>query len=169
MNQELRIENKILEINNLTKNRINKEYLEEVAEATLKIGRANKKIKISLVFVGEKLSQKLNYIYRDKNRPTDVLSFLYEDNEGEIVICYPVAIKQALRIGGQALRIGGQAKIYQTTIKAELTRLLIHGILHLVGYNHESFDDAEQMENREREIIKLSHNTKIRNFTKVRN
>ncbi len=60
--------------------------------------------------------------YRKANRPTDVLSLFYGDS-GEIVLC-PFVIRQ-------------NAKKYKVAFQNELSRILIHGILHLLGFDHE--------------------------------
>lgn len=130
---------KILEINNIIRAKIDKKYLEKVAQTTLKTCNFKDSIKISLVFAEEKLSQKLNYQYRGKNQSTDVLSFRYNKNEGEIIICYSIAKKQA--------------RENKISIKNELTRLLVHGILHLVGYDHKTNKDKLAMEALEKKIL----------------
>jgi probable rRNA maturation factor len=81
-------------------------------------------------------SQHLNATYRQKDYPTDVLSFpLNEDLPdgfylGDIFICYPVAEKQA-----------AESNI---SIQEELFTLMVHGILHLAGYDHET-DEGEML------------------------
>ena len=91
---------------------------------------------LSVVFVGAAKIRSMNCLYRQKNYATDVLSFSYEGVEldgfsflGEIVIALEVAFNQATRSGTQPER--------------ELRKILIHGILHLLGYDHES--DQGQM------------------------
>lgn len=130
---------KILKINNLVRTRIDKKYFEKVAKISLELCDYKGKIEISLVFTGEEEIRLLNQRYRHKNKPTDVLSFSYQINNGEIIICYPIAVKQA--------------KENKNSVKNELTRLLIHGILHLVGYNHYYIDDRLKMEILEKEIL----------------
>ncbi len=81
----------------------------------------------------------LNRDYRKKDKPTDVLSFIYgegnpdvgdENFYGEIIICPAVAKKQA--------------KLYNNDLNMELKRLLVHGFLHLLGYDHEISAEAEK-------------------------
>jgi len=116
----------MVEVNNLTTNKINKEFLKKIAEKVLK--GEKKKIKISIALVGQGRIRELNKKYRGKNKVTDVLSFQY-DNSGEIVIC--------LR------EIKKNAKKFKATFKRELTRILIHGLLHVLGYSHETMKDKE--------------------------
>lgn len=111
----------IIEINNLTIGRIDRNFLKKIAGKVL--SGKKKKIELSIALVGEGRIKELNKKYRRKNRPTDVLSFSY-GSSGEIVIC-PKVIKE-------------NAKKYNSAFKKELARVLIHGILHLLGYSHKT-------------------------------
>lgn len=130
--------NPILEINNLVKVRIDKIYFKKAAEKILRKYRI-KNFKISLAFVGDKTIKELNKKYRKIDKVTDVLSFKYGKELGEIVICYPQARKQAR-----------QMKI---SIKNELTLLLIHAILHLLGYSDDTEKDQKEMRKKEESIL----------------
>jgi probable rRNA maturation factor len=104
---------------------------------------------LSILFTGDKKMLELNNTYRGKNRTTDVLSFesripVYikdgPDILGDIVICIPRAEAQAKSAG---------VEFYD-----ELFRLLIHGVLHLTGYDHEaSLYMARKMQKKEEEIF----------------
>ncbi len=79
---------------------------------------------ITLVFLGRAESAKLNHQFRNKSYPTDVLSFESADPFlGELVFCLPV-LKE-------------QAKSHNHILRLEFIYLLIHGILHLLGYDHD--------------------------------
>jgi len=106
---------------------------------------------LSLSLVGKTRMRTLNRKYRGRDYPTDVLAFpmesMGEQTEvflGDVVICLPVAIGQASRFGNSA--------------DQEILRLLIHGTLHLLGYDHEqSPREATRMQRKERTIVqKLS-------------
>lgn len=125
----------MIEINNLTASKVEKEFLKRVAKKVLK-SENEKEIDLSIVFVGETRMRKLNKKYRGKNKTTDVLSFGQGLNE--IVIC----LKE----------IKKNAKIYDSTFKKELARVLIHAILHLLGYNHKDMRDKEEY------YVKAIHN-----------
>ena len=96
---------------------------------------------VALPLVATTLSniiQVLSKKYRGKNATTDVLSF---EDLNEIYICLPQAKRQA--------------KLLKTSEKAELTRLLVHGIVHLKGHDHEkSAKEAEKMRQIEEGILK---------------
>lgn len=123
----------MIEVNNLTKKRADERLLKNIAKKVLK--GENKELDVSIGIVGKEEIEKLNKKYRKKNKPTDVLSFLYE-NSGEIVLC-PQIIKE-------------NAKVFKSDLKRELSRILIHGLLHLAGYDHEkSKKGAEKMQKKE--------------------
>jgi probable rRNA maturation factor len=125
----------MLEINNLTKTRIDKKSFTQVAKKVLK--GENKVLKIfSLAFVEKDEIQKLNKKFRKKNKPTDVLSF---EGINEIVIC-PEVVKEK---------------------KENIKEVFIHGILHLLGYDHEvSKKDAEIMEKKQEKYLREISNVK---------
>lgn len=83
-----------------------------------------KKYSLSIAFVGEKQSQEINKQYRNKNKPTNILSFLLSRQEGEIILC-PAVIKK-------------EAKNFDKTFSQFLGFLVIHGMLHLKGLEHSS-------------------------------
>jgi len=122
-----------LEINNLTSNRVDKKFLKKFAEKVLK----SIKLKIpelSIGFVSSSRMKSLNRKYRGRNRITDVLAFDY----GEIIICLSQAKKQARNL--------------EHSLRDELTILLIHGILHLAGYDDKTKSGYNKMLNKQKEI-----------------
>ncbi|MFZ3011854.1 MAG: rRNA maturation RNase YbeY [Minisyncoccia bacterium] len=88
------------------------------------------KYSLSLAFVSKKESQKINKKYRNKNKPTNILSFLLHKNEGEIIIC-PAVVRR-------------EAKSFEKTFSQFLGFLVIHGMLHLEGMEHSSRMDTKQ-------------------------
>ena len=113
---------------------VHKKFLEKVAEKTLKILRI-KIPEISIVLVSGTKIRELNRKYRKINRVTDVLAFDY----GEIFICLPQAERQAKQLGH--------------SLKKELAILLIHGILHLAGYDDEKKLDYNKMVKAQNDIL----------------
>ncbi|MDR2787651.1 MAG: rRNA maturation RNase YbeY [Candidatus Accumulibacter sp.] len=98
---------------------------------------------ITVRFVDADEGRALNRDYRRKDRPTNVLSFVYESEpriRGDLVICAPVVVREAMEQG--------------KTPRAHYAHLVVHGLLHLLGYDHETGeDDARQMEDKERAIL----------------
>jgi probable rRNA maturation factor len=104
---------------------------------------------LTVRFVDSDETQALNFQYRHKNYATNVLSFPYEAPSwpdehplpdeptylGDLIICLPVVI--------------AEAAAQQKTVPAHTAHLVIHGVLHLLGFDHETVADAEAMESRE--------------------
>lgn len=95
---------------------------------------------VSIHFIGEKKMARMNWVYRRRKGVTDVLSFAAQEGEqvgkrsrdlGDIFICLPQIKRQSRELG-----IG---------LREELIRVIIHGILHLAGYEHRSKKSAKQM------------------------
>lgn len=93
---------------------------------------------VSVQLCGDATVKKLNHAYRGKNTTTDVLSFPTEMPEevhtvdlGDLVLSVPQIIRQA--------------KEHHVSPKEECVRMLVHGTLHLAGYNHESIEDKKNM------------------------
>jgi probable rRNA maturation factor len=100
------------------------------------------KHEISILLTTDEEIGELNSRYRDIDKPTDVLSFPMEDPEllGDVVISYERVLEQADRFG--------------VTDDEELSRLLIHGTLHLLGFIHEhGGKEAAKMKKREAELM----------------
>ncbi|EKE10286.1 MAG: hypothetical protein ACD_16C00056G0005 [uncultured bacterium] len=97
---------------------------------------------VSLVLTSDTEVQSLNKTYRHKDKPTNVLSFPSEqkDEVGDIVLAYETVMKEADELGISPLH--------------HTLHLIVHGFLHLLGYDHENKVDAEKMETLEIEILK---------------
>ena len=98
---------------------------------------------VTVRFVDAGEGRSLNRDYRGKDYATNVLSFPYELGarlSGDLVLCLPVA--------------AGEAKAQGKEAEAHIAHLVVHGMLHLQGYDHEiGAEDAEHMETKEREIL----------------
>ena len=134
------------EINNLTKARISRKFLQKIARDVLKEEKPREKIDLSIALVNSARIRELNRVYLKKNKPTDVLSFAEDKkflgkfkilknqksgNLGEIIICPSEVRKNAKKFG-----------FY---FRKELARVLIHGILHLLNYEHEGSKEASRI------------------------
>ncbi|MET0046934.1 MAG: rRNA maturation RNase YbeY [Sedimenticola sp.] len=103
---------------------------------------------LTIRIVDETESHELNLQYRGKDRPTNVLSFPFEAPEvvesdllGDLVICAPVVAREAEEQG--------------KTLEAHWAHMVVHGTLHLLGFDHQNEQEAEEMEGLEREIIEV--------------
>ncbi len=127
------------EINNLVGYK-EYDFLDAVIKRTLKHEKVDNCI-FSIIFVDEQEIQKINREYRHIDKVTDVISFAFEDNGnisyndirvlGDIYICIP--------------RMQDQAKEYGHSEKRELSFLTVHGLLHLLGYDHQTKEEEKEM------------------------
>ena len=128
-------------------------WLRSVARRVLAAEGPDEAVEASVVVTDDATVRDLNRRYRDQDEPTDVLSFGLGDSAdgsfvlppdershlGEVVISYPTAVRQAEEEGH--------------SVEAELAHLLVHGILHLLGYDHQNAEDERTMRDREAEIL----------------
>jgi len=141
----------------LSRKSVGREYLSKIFKGTLKIMR-KKDIEVSLVFIGRRRMKDLNRIYRGKNKVTDILSFGNDKSINEKFIC-PKGVEESL---GEILicieRANTQAHQKGHSLKKEVGILLIHGMLHLMGFDHENDKDARIMRSKEKIIAELYNN-----------
>jgi probable rRNA maturation factor len=100
--------------------------------------------RVTIRFVGKREGRALNARWRARDYATNVLTFVYDDVlplAGDIVLCVPVLRREA-RTQGRPLR-------------AHCAHLVVHGMLHLQGFDHDSDADAAAMEARETAILRL--------------
>ena len=127
-------------------------YLKKVIETTLRYIDTQSDCEVGIACVDNDESHKLNLEYRGKDKPTNVLSFPSDLPDemaqvldtfpiGDLVIAIPVVLQEAID--------------QQKTPIEHFTHMLVHGSLHLMGYDHEtSEEDAEEMETIEIKILK---------------
>jgi probable rRNA maturation factor len=112
------------------------------ARSALCLGSA-RGAQIAIRFVDEEEARALNRDYRRKDYATNVLSFPYETSpliQGDLVVCVPVVAREAAEQG--------------KSVTAHCAHLVVHGLLHLQGHDHEAGDEeALAMEAKEREIL----------------
>ena len=111
---------------------------------------------LSILFTDDKEMRQINRDYRGKDKSTDVLSF------AAMEASLPKALQKALpqQLGDLIVSVETllkQAKAYEVSPKEEYLRLLIHGLLHLLGYDHEGVSPkkAQQMRRKERSLLSL--------------
>jgi len=153
-----------IDIYNKTKIKIEKIFLKNITQVSLDSLKTNKPCEISLFLVDKKFIKELNRNFRGVNFPTDVLAFSIFNKEhksidlpdnilhlGDVVICLPITKKQASK--------------NKQPFKLELAILLIHGILHLFGYNHNNKKHKNKMDFVSQKILRILTNNKIINKT----
>ena len=98
--------------------------------------------RITVRIIGRAEGKSLNRHFRGTDRPTNVLSFVYRDAppyEGDLALCAPVVTREA--------------REQRKSVAAHYAHLVVHGTLHLQGYDHEKTTDADVMEARESQIV----------------
>lgn len=134
---------------NTTKKEISIEDIKNISELTLK--KLNVKNPVfNIVIVNNKKIREINKKYRGKDESTDVISFAFEETIninyknkrflGEIYISVDKAISQA--------------KEYNHSLKREVCFLTVHGLLHLLGYNHIDEEDRKEMRKLEESVLR---------------
>jgi probable rRNA maturation factor len=122
----------MVEITNKTKQKINRSEIEKIVEEFLKHYKIKAK-EVSIVFIGDKKMRELNKSYRGIDKTTDILSFNGEgDFLGEIIIS-PAQIKKQAR------------EFSKGSFRKELIFILVHGLLHLLGYDDANEKGREKM------------------------
>jgi len=137
-----------INVQNLTRSRIDREFVKKIAGRILK--KEKKQGDISIIFVGTKKIRDLNKRYRKQDKVTDVLSFSHGlvDTKfkdifelGEIIICL--------------IRVKKDAQEFKSDFEKELKWVIIHGILHALGYDHEKSEkEAKRMKKKEEYYLK---------------
>ena len=134
---------------------VDRGWVKEIARQVLKVEGVAPPYEVSLVFTDSETVKQLNRDYRGVDEPTDVLAFYMLPQKGadssfaippdgvtrlgEVIISYPQAVTQAKEQGHSPER--------------ELALLVIHGILHLLGYDHEEPEEERKMREREGELL----------------
>ena len=126
----------------------------KIFQKILAIVAKNNSYLVSLSLVGKRKSQQLNSQYRQVNKPTDVLAFPFyhfykkeltfteeiASDLGDLFICYPLVKKQA--------------QDNQHSFEKEICFLFLHGLLHLLGYDHETKSEREKMFTQQDKILR---------------
>ena len=121
-------------------------YVEKVLE---KEYDSKAPVYVSLLFTGNDEIQVINREYRDKDQPTDVISFAYHETEDFDIGPYDTLGDIVISLE----RVVEQAKEYNHSPKRELFYVLTHGILHLLGYDHIEEEERKEMRAKEEEIL----------------
>ena len=125
-------------------------YLEEYYQKTLEILQIEDNYVLSLIICGPITIKRINRDYRNKDAVTDVISFALLDNEDA------VEYEDCIELGDIFInrhRVFSQAKEYGHSVKREFVFLFVHGLLHLLGYDHMNKEDEEKMFSLQRQIV----------------
>ena len=123
-------------------------YLDEVIKRTLEKEEALNSI-FSIIFIDNEQIRKINATYRGIDRETDVISFAFEDVKDDFSLTKRVLGDIYISIP----KMQEQAKSYGHSEKRELAFLTVHGLLHLLGYDHQTPEEEEKMFGLQKEIL----------------
>ena len=124
----------------------------EVLEETARVHEVDDLAEVSLMFTDDETIHEMNREYRGIDRPTDVLSFALEEGEEEEIYGGPeenllgdiiISVETATR----------QAEEYGHSVEREMAFLALHGMLHLLGYDHMEEEERLEMEAHQKEIL----------------
>ncbi|MEN6460081.1 MAG: rRNA maturation RNase YbeY [Syntrophomonas sp.] len=144
-------------INQQNKVNYNKELQQiilNVVNSAGKVVKLPKNSEISILLVDNSYIKELNFIYRNQNTPTDVLSFAMNElaeDEPDYESLDEVNILGDIVISME--KVVEQSEEYGHSISRELGYLVAHGMLHLIGYDHETEEEARGMRNLEEKIM----------------
>jgi probable rRNA maturation factor len=133
-----------------------KDRIENLLKCVLKVLKIKNtlEIELSMVFTNDKNIQKINKKFRQKNTPTNVLSFpMYESEFFEII-----KKEKYVVLGDIVLSLDTIIKEIEEqniTFDYHLNHLIVHSILHLIGFDHIGEDEADEMEKIEKEVLNL--------------
>lgn len=137
-----------INITNDTKENINIEFLQDVVKYSLEYENVDNGV-VNIIIVDNEKIRTINLEYRNIDRETDVISFALEDDDTFIKL--PIRILGDIYISIDKART--QAIEYGHSLKRELAFLTVHGILHLLGYDHMIKSDEEVMFQKQEQIL----------------
>ncbi|MEA3357612.1 MAG: rRNA maturation RNase YbeY [Patescibacteria group bacterium] len=129
-----------VDINELSRTGIDHSKIRRIAKSVFRQTRQSlADYQLSIALVDSKTIRRLNNQYRNKNKITTVLSFAYSHKIGEVILAVP--------------EIKKRSKQEKIKFLDNFNRMLVHGILHLLGYGHRNQQQAKKMEKMERIIL----------------
>ncbi len=146
------------EIEDSVEGEVNRPFLESVLEAATAGRWPGGPVAVGLIVTNDEGIREMNREYRGINAATDVLSFPlqeYESPEHPKVV-FPQPPDEPLSLGDIVLsypRAVEQAREYGHSLERELAFLLVHGVMHLLGYDHEDLAQTDQMRQEEEKVL----------------
>lgn len=127
-------------------------WVRNVAEGTLNAEKVALRSRVEILLAGDDTVRALNHQYRSQDTVTDVLSFPGSQNDNDFpeVLGFSQDIGQIVLSVPQAKRQADESSI---DIKQEAAHLIVHGLLHLLDYDHQNSDDSDLMHLRENTIL----------------
>lgn len=136
---------------------VDRKWIKSIVRRVLELEDVAPPMEVGLLITDSKSIQRLNRIYRNENEPTDVLSFQMTSDRGKSTKPSFVSPPDGVRHLGEVVisyqQAIEQAREHHHSIARELVLLIVHGTLHLLGYDHELPVEARKMKNKEHKIL----------------
>ena len=143
---------------------IDESWLRSIAEKVIVNQDTGRRVELGLVITGQEKIQQLNLSYLGQDKPTDVLAFSVVEEVGGNSSPFVMPPDGVLHLGEVIISYQQaviQAEEHRHSIKREVAILIIHGILHLLGYEHDKPELESIMSSREREILNTIENDSL--------
>ena len=130
-------------------------WLKRVVRAALTAEKASASSEVTVLIAGQEKVHELNRMYLDEDRPTDVLSFpmLPPESDKAGFVAPPDGLVHLGDIVVSLPQATEQAREHRHSTNREIAILVIHGVLHLLGYDHAEVEEEQKMRNRESLIL----------------
>ena len=132
-----------------------REFIEAIIQKTCSLLHVDN-CELSCSFIGDETMSELNQQYRGKDEPTDILSFVQKD--GDEFPIFSENIDQSKPLGDMLISLQTMKRNcseFSVSEGEELTRLMIHGVLHLLGWDHATNEGDEPMLQKQEELVKI--------------
>ncbi len=129
-----------------------KKDFHDVVNITIKLLKLKSNLEISVIFISDQEITEINQKYRNINKPTNVISFAFEDTEENIEENIGIRVLGDIIIAPNYCI--NMAKKLNHSIRREIIFVFTHGLLHLLGFDHIENDDWDQMVKYEKTILK---------------
>lgn len=133
-----------------------KKRIKKLLEFTAQAEGLSEDIEVSITLVNDVEIQEINRDYRQIDQPTDVISFAFQDEDTDDLIAYESTDKPPTMLGDLIVSVETaerQAADYNHAYERELSFLIVHGFLHLLGYDHSHKKDEQIMFTKQNEIL----------------
>lgn len=142
-------EDHLINVFNETSLRAPKSIIKEVVRQTLTLLAGKASYAINVIFVDNRLMSQLNQRYKKRKGPTDVLAFSFINHDRNFV----EPPSRFVPLGDIFVSLEEAQKQKERSLKRTLAILVIHGVLHLLGYSHQNYSKKKLMESRANYIL----------------
>lgn len=132
---------------------VQEEWIRQTAETVLVSEEIGYPVQLSIVITDDETVQQLNHTYRELDETTDVLAFAFQEDGG---FSFPQASDGLSHLGEVIIscpQAARQAEEHGHSLKEEMAVLTIHGVLHLLGYDHEEPEEESEMRTKEAGVL----------------